>query len=97
METKAVQMVNGAPIDYSALPEHMQDGMRIYIEHGVPDGSFLMAVLENDLRGAFSRADSINRKRIGDYVHWLYNNAPSQCSGSPAKVEAWIKRARGEA
>lgn len=23
-------------VDYSMLPEHMQDGARLYVEHGVP-------------------------------------------------------------
>jgi hypothetical protein len=33
-------------IDYSTLPEHMQESMRRYIEKGIQPGSFLAAILE---------------------------------------------------
>lgn len=32
--------------------------------YGLPTGSFVQAVLDNDLRGAFGRADHINRKAL---------------------------------
>lgn len=84
-------MVNGSPVDYSGLPEHMQGGMQRYIENGIEAGSFMMAVLENDLMGAFGRADSINAARIKDFCSFLYNNAPPACFGSREKVRAWIE------
>lgn len=77
---------------YDDLPEHMQDGMRLYIERGIEGGSFMMAVLCNDLMGACGRADHINRERLFDYCNFLYNEAPSSCWGSSEKVEAWIAR-----
>lgn len=84
--------MNTTEIDYSKLPEHMQDGMRLYIERGIEPGSFLYAVLCNDLMGAFGRADSVNQSRIKDYCQFLYNDAPSQSHGSAAKVNAWIEK-----
>lgn len=77
-------------LDYSGLPEHMQDGFRLYIEHGIELGSFGMAVVCNDLRRACECADGINRYRLWDIVCWLYNKAPAPCWGSPAKVKAWL-------
>lgn len=41
---------------------------------GYPGGSFVQAVVGNDLMGAFARADSINQRHIGLYVELLYNN-----------------------
>jgi hypothetical protein len=82
--------VNGRPIDYSELPEHMQGAMQRYMEYGIEPGSFLTAVLCNDLMGAVGRADSINRDRLNDYATWLYNNAPPPSFGSREKFEAWI-------
>ena len=79
-------------INYSILPEHMQDGMRRWIEHGIPAGSFMMSVLCNDLIGALGRADSINIERLRSYGTFLYSEAPSECHGSPEKVAAWEKR-----
>ena len=40
---------------------------------GYPGGSFVQAVVDNDLMGAFSRADSINKDAIGFYCKLLYN------------------------
>lgn len=77
-------------IDYSGLPEHMRDGFKHYIEMRIPMGGFGMAVVCNDLRGACGKADDINRHRLFDIVYFLYNEVPSQCWGSPEKVEAWL-------
>jgi hypothetical protein len=36
-------------------------------------GSFVQAVLDNDLREAFSRADTINSQVLGFYITMMYN------------------------
>ena len=81
---------HGRKADWSLIPEHMIGGLRRYIENGIPPGHFLTAVLCNDLRGAVDRADDTNRRRLADYVIFLYNYVPSQCWGSPEKFEVWI-------
>lgn len=77
-------------LNYNRIPEHMRDGMRLYIENGIEPGSFLRAVLENDLMEACSRADDINRHRLFDFAWFLYNGAPCECYGSPENVRAWL-------
>jgi hypothetical protein len=81
-------------MDYKAkidmLPEYMQEGMLAYIEHGREPGSFLEAILSNDLKNSFARADYTNVKQIGVYVQYLYSYAPSACWGSPEKYAAWV-------
>ena len=77
-------------IDYSRLPNHMQDCARRYIEHGISGGSFFTALVSNDLMGAFGRADEANIAAMRDWCGFLYNDAPSTCWGSPTKVDAWI-------
>lgn len=77
-------------LNYEKLPEHMQPGARGYIEKGLPPGGFLRAVLENDLVGAFAKADEVNTREMYWWAEWLYNEAPSACWGSPEKVTAWI-------
>ena len=79
-------------IDYTSLPAHMRDGTRRYVEQGIPPGSFLEAVLCNDLKGAFERADDINRFMMLQWVRWLVMEAPSVSQGSPEKVASWIRR-----
>jgi hypothetical protein len=79
-----------ASLRYDRLPVGLRGGLERYIEHGVPPGHFLTAVLTNDLREACSRADDINRYLLWDIVGWLWNEAPAPCWGSPEKVSAWL-------
>jgi hypothetical protein len=74
------------------IPTHMMEAMDRYINHGIKPGSFLSAVIRNDLCDAIGRADDINIHLIPDYVRYFYNDAPSACWGSPAKFESWLSR-----
>lgn len=74
------------------LPEHMRDGMKLYLERGIEPGSFLEAVLSNDLRAACECADHINQRRLFDIVSWLYNEAPAGSWGSPENFNHWRAR-----
>jgi hypothetical protein len=75
---------------YAMLPEHCAGGVIRYFEKRVPPGGFLTAVLCNDLKESFNRADEINRARLYDYAVWLYTYAPSGAYGSPERVNAWL-------
>lgn len=87
----APELVDGEPIRYDLAP-NLADGLCRYIESGVPTGSFLRAVLENDLREACWRADATNRLLLWEFVCWLHNHAPRDCWGSREKVDAWLSR-----
>lgn len=78
-------------IDYSTLPMHTQRGVKDYIENRIPTGGFLHAVITNDLKEAFGRADDINRDRMFDIVSFFYNQAPINCWGSVKAYDDWIK------
>jgi hypothetical protein len=77
-------------ISYTKLPAHMQDAMQRYIEQGIQPGDFLLSVLRNDLYGACTRADYINRDALLDYIYFLYDQAPPLCFGSRERTDAWI-------
>ena len=77
-------------VSYAILPEHMQDGARLYVERGRRPGSFMRAVLENNLVAAASNGDLINQQSLFAWATWLYNNAPGSCWGNPEAVKAWI-------
>lgn len=87
--------------NYDRLPEHMQEAARNYIENGIKPGSFLTAVLENNLVKAYCYADGINLLAMHDWATWLYNDVPGNAWGSRNKVEAWLtgfrERAQGPA
>ncbi|GAG54996.1 unnamed protein product, partial [marine sediment metagenome] len=63
-------------INYSKLPSHIRASTKRYIEHGVKPGDFLTAVICNDLKESFARADEINTERMFDIVSFFYNEAP---------------------
>lgn len=72
------------------IPPHMMAAMQRYVQEGVQPGSFLSAIISNDLKEACARADDINKDLIWEYAHWFYNHAPSSCWGSPENMENWI-------
>lgn len=72
------------------LYEHDLAPIKRFIEQKIPPGSFLEAVLRNNLKDAMGRADSRNRRRVFEYVEYLYNYAPTTCWGSNEKYEAWL-------
>lgn len=76
-------------IDYSMLPDYMQGGARRYLEKGERPGSFLQAVLWNDLQEAFGRADTVNLSSMFGWARFLHE-APPEAWGSKEKVEKWI-------
>lgn len=73
------------------IPEHIRDGFRLYLVHGIEPGSFCRACLENDMKEAAGKADHINRSRIPDIAMFMVWGMPSDSQGSPEKVSAWIK------
>ena len=62
-----------------------------YVEKRWRPGGFLTAVLSNDLKEAFGRADEKSRAGLFAIVKWLYNEAPSTCWGNSDRVEAWLQ------
>ena len=91
-------------INYTAMneretyvPEHMRDGFKLWIEHGISPGSFGRAVLNNDLKGACGKADHINKQHLFTIVAWFYNYAPCDCWGHPVNVTDWEDKFRSAA
>ena len=74
-----------------AIPDRLWHGLKQYVEEGVPTGSFLYAVLSNNLRESFGRADDESRQALFAIVQLLYNYAPGDCWGSWALVDAWLQ------
>lgn len=57
-------------------------------------GSFLTAVLSNDLLEACRRADERNRVALYWIVGWLHDNAPALSWGSAETVSNWLAACR---
>lgn len=83
-------------INYDGLPEHLREGVQLYIEHGIEPGGFLTGVICNQLKQSFMCADDINIHRMLDIVNFFYNQAPMGCWGSPEAMKQWIEHKRAE-
>jgi hypothetical protein len=76
--------------NYSLLPSQIRHGVQDYVENGNHVGGFLTAVITNDLKNAFGRADEVNRERLFDIVAFFHNEAPGPCWGNPDKMQTWM-------
>lgn len=72
------------------IPPHMIPGLLEYLIDGVPPGSFLRAILENNFVHAAIRAEHINQHALFNYAHFLYAHAPVSAWGSPTIVRDWM-------
>lgn len=87
IETAIIKRVRDAA---TQIPDHMRDGLMLYLTDGVQPGQFLTSILANDFVHAASRADLDNQEALWDWTVVL-NNLPIAAWGSPNKVAAWIK------
>ena len=71
--------------------EDAKQSLNDYITNGWQPGSFLVAVLSNDLFDAISRADDDSRRNLSKIVDWIYNNMPSSLYGTREKVSNHLK------
>ena len=72
-------------------PVHILDSIDRFVRHRIAPGSFVTAVLSNDLTGAFLAGDEDSLRGLRDimrYVHW---EIPGVCHGSKSIVERWLK------
>ena len=73
------------------VPKHTLESLNRYVYDKIPPGSFLTAVLLNDLKGAFGKADDMNIANMYAILKHCYNNIPIDCWGSPENVAAWLE------
>jgi len=73
------------------IPPRMMGGIERYIIEGIIPGQFLQAVICNDIKEAFGRADDENFHLMPAYINYFYNEAPAQCWGSKKHMENWSK------
>lgn len=87
--------VDGYAVKYDTLPgtsPYMRAAVERWLEDGVIDpGSFLWAVVTNDLLLAVGKADDENKHLLAEWARWFYNKAPGGSHGSIEKVKAWAK------
>jgi hypothetical protein len=84
-----------SPLGYEfrgrTIPEATAGGIVRYLNDHIRPGSFLSAVLGNDLREAMGCADDENTASLQAIVAYLYNEAPFGSWGSPENFTAWLE------
>ena len=83
-------MPDETPTLCAGIPPKILDGLRNYGLHHREPGSFLSAVLANDLIRAVCGADPESLAAIRQIALYVYNALPSQSWGSTQKFVAWL-------
>lgn len=89
-------MIKLQPDEYHPIREDWYGALERYLNHGIMPGSFMTAVLENDLPMACGRADTGNKRNLHNIVGYIYNHLPSNSWGSKEKVQDFLKQFKGE-
>ena len=76
--------------DYPEVSPDIVGGVVRYVEHGIPPGDFLTAVLANDLQEAVGRADVHNLRALPNIVALVYNDLPGGAWGGRQSVKDWL-------
>lgn len=86
-ETLVLEVIGG--VAAFNVPEHLRDGLVRYFSDGILPGSFLQAVLCNDLAQAVTRADPVAFHGLRALMAFLDACAPEQSWGSRMAVLTW--------
>ena len=73
------------------LPEHMHGALIRYAENGIHPGSFLTAVLRNDLQQAFQCADDQNTAAMKQWVGWMTWHLPACAWKTEENIQKWMQ------
>lgn len=78
-------------LDYSYydVPDHTRESLENYFFRGWLPGSFVTAVLTNDLVRACTSCDHVNREYIVDIAKWVLHNAPHGSWGNSDNLQKW--------
>lgn len=81
-------------LDFSGyrMTDESRQSLYNYFVHGLEPGSFMTAVLSNNLYGACARADSTNIGLIQQYSLWIVNHAPHGSYGDTVTVRGWLRK-----
>lgn len=73
------------------VPSETLGALRAYLVKGREPSGFLLAVLENDLMGAATKADTGNLKGLAYLAQAIAVHAPLRSVGRPDVVDAWLE------
>jgi hypothetical protein len=74
----------------SRVPAHTLAQLDAYVNNRTPPGSFVHAVLCNDLYSVIRRTDDANYANLKAIVEYVDFHLPMESRGSPEAVRAWL-------
>lgn len=86
-----IQAIMAAPSEVKTSFLSTIETINAYVTTGRPTGSFVRAVLENNLKLAFAFADAGNTFAMHAIVAYVYNFVPSICWGTEGRVREWLE------
>lgn len=81
----------------SEAPASIVAAIDRFVEHRIAPGSFVRAVLCNDLAAAFRTGDEDSLRGLEDIMRYIHWEIPGGCHGSESKVKKWLKGQEVEA
>ena len=82
--------------DKYEMTDLCEGALKRYFEHGLPPGSFLTAIICNDLHRAVGCADSFNLPLIPEYVKFMVNEVPGNAWGNAETMRSWMNQQRNQ-
>ena len=76
--------------DHPEVDQDLIDSFNRYLIDGIPFGSFLEAVVCNQLFQAWQRADWRNSERLKEICQFIYSEFPAGSHGSIQNYTAWL-------
>ncbi len=93
MKPNPLHAIPNCPRDLAdKVPEQFRDGIAKFVIHGIPTGSFLRALLANDLARAVSLYAGVDMESLRFTIIFCSAGIPHQAHGSPANVNNWISQ-----
>jgi hypothetical protein len=92
----AMKISEAATRYYAAIPARLLRGLVDYAEkrNETGTGSFLRAIVENDLMSAVTRADPESFAALSSICAFVHNELPAVCWGTKDKVRDWLESGR---
>lgn len=75
---------------YGVLPKRVHEGIHTYIDEHVRPGSFLRAVLANDLYTAVANADPESERCLPNIAKYVVNTVPRKARDTRKRVGKWM-------
>ena len=75
---------------YPMIPDDTLEGIMVYVKHHRRPGSFLRAVLSNDLAKTVYSADNNDLRALVEIVKFIMWEIPSAAWGSKEQVNQWL-------